>query len=504
MIITSLNFLLFLAVSVLVFYLLPRRARWFALLAYSILFFCLAGNPGYVLYLILGVLSAYLGTCLLAKKQSARPRTRRTILFFTILPIFALLFIFKYLNIFPLTLNLFSRFFGAGVEFGTFEVLAVLGISYYSLSLIGYILDVYWGAYAPEKNPLKVLLFACFYPTLISGPITRFPHMKKQLFSPHRLDYANIYMGFERILFGFMKKLVIADQLGPIVKAIFDAPQTFTGFYIVLGVVLYALQIYMDFSGCMDIVNGAALTYGIKLPENFASPFFSKNLSEFWRRWHITLGTWAKDYIMYPLLKSAPLQKISQKSRARFGKRLGKLLPTILTILILWLLIGLWHGASFQYIFAAGIIPWLYLTSSQLFERPLQSLTKKLKINTQCFSFRLFQSVRTFLLMCLLWFFVCIPELSVAPTAIKKLTVLGEPEFISQLPPISVIITILMLGVVFAVDFLKYRGVDVLAAFQRQNLLFRWICLLGLAAIIIIFGAYGPGYNATDFIYGGF
>lgn len=504
MTITSLYFLGFLCLTVLFYYLCPAKIRWVLLLIYSFAFFAFASNFALIIYVVVGVLAAYLGTRLLHKFSSAKPARRRVILALTILPIFGMLFVFKYINIFPLTFNFFSRLFGAGVGFDMFEVLSVLGISYYSLSLIGYILDVYWGAYPPVKNPLKVLLFACYYPTLISGPITRFPHMQKELFTPKKLDYNNVYMGFERILYGFMKKLVIADQLGPVVKMIFGSFHTFSGFYIVLGVILYAVQIYMDFSGCMDIVNGASLTYGIKLPENFNSPFFSKNLSEFWRRWHISLGNWAKDYIMYPLLKSAPLQKLGVGARARFGKRFGKMLPTIISILILWLLIGLWHGASFQYIFAAGIIPWFYLTSSQIFDRPLQALTKKLKVNTACFSFRLFQSVRTFLLMCLLWLFVCAPELSEVPVVLKSALSFGEPNIIGQLPHFSVIITMLMFGVVMAIDYLKYKGTDVLAAFQRQNLLFRWGCLLGLATVIIIFGAYGTGYNAADFIYGGF
>ena len=339
---------------------------------------------------------------------------------------------------------------------------------------------------------------------MISGPFVRYNYMEKELFEAKKFNWDNIFLGFYRIIYGLMKKLVIADQLGIFVNAVFDNYTTYTGFYIIIAVILYAIQIYADFSGCMDIVYGASKMYGIDLLENFDSPFFSKNLSEFWRRWHISLGTWAKDYIMYPLLKSDLFQKLGKKCKKDFGKKAGKLIPTVLAILILWLLIGLWHGTSFRYIFAAGILPWIYLTLGQIFEDSIKRLTKKLHIKTNCFSFRLFQSLRTFGLMCIVWLIACSPSLLGSLDVIKHIFVFFDTTIISELPQLPSKIILLCCILVLVVDYLNYKGINVFEKFKDQNIWFRWFILFALIIIILIFGAYGPGYDASEFIYGGF
>lgn len=498
--IVSFSFLFFLFISLIIYYIFPRKYRWIVLLISSILFFLISCDYKLIFYLLLGILITYIGARVISEKN-LNPKSKKIVLVLTLLCIISELFVLKYINIFPLGMNAIGKLFNINFTFGTINLLAPLGISYYTLSLISYVVDCYWGTCTAQKNFFKHATFACYYPTLISGPIVRYPEMKEELFNERKIEWSNIYKGFTRIIYGIMKKLVIADFLAKYVSLIFSNYQTYSGLYIILGLVCYAIQIYADFSGCMDIVIGASKMYGIKLPENFKSPFFSKSLSEFWRRWHITLGLWGKDYIMYPLLKSTFFQKLGKKTKKIFGKKLGKKIPTILSIFILWLLIGIWHGASFRYIFAAGILPWIYLTIGELFEFLPPKINQIFKIKTDCFSFKLFQSMRTILLMCFIWLFVCSPSLSSAPSVIKSILTPTNLYHIKNFPKFIAFYTIIP---VVVIEYLKYKDINVLDKFYEQNVLFKWIVLFMMIITILLFGCYGPGYDASSFIYGGF
>lgn len=501
--ITSFNFFVFLFLSLVVFYIFPKKYRWFALLGISIFFFVFSSSWKLLLYMIFGIVVSYLGSNIIEKKCKT-DKSKKIVLFLTLFLIVGELAILKYINIFPATINLFGSLFNLDIYFNTINLLAPLGISYYTLSLIGYVTDVYRTTSKAQTNILKHALFTCYYPLLISGPVVRYNYMQREFFEEKKLDFNNLFIGFTRLIYGLLKKLVIADQLSQVVNVIFSNYNYYTGWYLVVAVILYAIQIYADFSGCMDIVIGASKMYGVNLPENFNSPFFSKNLSEFWRRWHISLGTWGKDYIMYPLLKSNIFQKIGKKCKKLFGKKIGKLIPTIISILLLWLFIGLWHGASYKYIFAAGILPWIYLTVGQIVEKSIEKLTNKLHIKTDCFSFRLFQSLRTFFFMCVIWLFACSPSLRESIHIIKNIFVNASIVLRNELPVIPILPILFSVTIVFIVDYLNYKNIDVSLKFKEQNLIFKFIVLFAFIITILIYGAYGPGYNPTDFIYGGF
>ena len=500
--ITSLLFFIFLFVSVVMYYIFPKKYRWIVLLISSLFFFLQASSIYMLCYLLSGIIATYFGAIFINKTDNEK--NKKIILGITLLIIIGQLFVFKYLNIFPITANKFASLFNLNFTFGTLNLIAPLGISYYTLSLISYVVDVYRTVSLPQENFLKHSLFACYYPSMISGPIMRFEEMKKSLFEERKTDLNNIIQGFYRLVFGLLKKMVIADQLAIIVKFVFNGSASHTGLFIIIGLLAYAIQIYNDFSGCMDIVIGASKMYGVKMPENFDSPLLSRNLSEFWRRWHISLGTWAKDYIMYPLLMTKFFQNIGTKCKKKFGKKIGKQIPTFLAILILWLLIGLWHGTSYKYIFAAGILPWIYLTTSELCEVLLTKITTYLKIKTNTFSYRLFESFRTLALMCFLWLFVCVSSLSDSLSTLKSIFVFSDISFskIFNLVPSKAIIVALML--VFVVDYLNYKGINAFEKFEEQNIWFRYMVLLLIIAIILVYGAYGAEYNPADFIYGGF
>lgn len=501
--IVTFSFLFFLFFSVLTYYIFPKKIRWLVLLISSVYFFLCCSSVMLLYYLLFGVISSYIGTILIDRNKD-KIKNKKFIFILTIIAVIAPLFVFKYFDFIPHAINKFSELFNINLYFDKLNLIAPLGISYYTLSIIGYIVDVYWGTSLPQKNILKHALFSCYYPTLISGPIIRYSHMNEQFFETKKINWDDIYIGFYRIIYGFMKKLVLADALVEIVELIFSNYSTYSGIYILFGVVCYAIQIYLDFSGCMDIVIGASRMYGVVLPENFDSPFFSKNLSEFWRRWHITLGAWGKDYIMYPLLKSNLFQKLGTKSKKKFGKKVGKKIPTILAIFILWLLIGIWHGASFKYVFAAGILPWIYLTVGQIFESVPEKLNKVLHIDTTKFSFRLFQSVRTLLFMCLIWIIVNSVSFFKSFDVLKSLFVFADIEHFNNFPKFNQPVFTLMLLLVIIVEYLNYKKINVFEKFREQNIIFRWLILFSLIIIILLYGRYGPLYNAVDFIYGGF
>ena len=501
--ITTLKFFVFLVASVIVYYIFPKKNRWIVLLIASLIFFMSACSWQLLIVLLFGIVATYIGSRLIAENLKT-DKSKKIALFITLLCIVGQLVILKYINIIPTTLNGIASVFNVNFHFATFNLLAPLGISYYALSLIGYTLDVYRGTSEPQKNILKHTLFTCYYPVMISGPIVRYNEMKEELFTPKEYNFKNVLFGAERIVYGLLKKMVIADQLGIVVNAIFSQYNIYSGIYLVIGVIFYAIQIYTDFSGCMDIVIGASKMYGVTLPENFKSPFFSRNLSEFWRRWHITLGTWAKDYIMYPLLISKPFQNLAEKCKKKFGKKIGKKIPMIIAIFILWLIIGIWHGASYKYIFAAGILPWLYLTISQLCEPLFKKLKDILHINTERFSYRLFESIRTVALMCLIWLFVLAPNFWLGFSVVSNVFKISNFDLRLALPQIPYMIILIAGIIVFVVDYLQYKDKDVLELFNRQGIIFRYIVIFFMLYLILTYGVYGPGYNPAEFIYGGF
>ena len=207
---------------------------------------------------------------------------------------------------------------------------------------------------------------------------------------------------------------------------------------------------------------------------------------------------------MYPLLKSSTFQNLGKITKKKFGKKYGKMIPTVLSIFILWLIIGLWHGASFRYIFAAGILPWIYLTTGQFFGEYPKNLAKKLNIKTDCFSYRLFESFRTLAFMCFIWLFACSPSLLDSLDVIKSIFVLPTKGLSDILNLLPVNIILLTSALVIIVDYMNYKEINVYEWFKKQNLCFRWFILLLMIGLTLVYGVYGPGYNAADFIYGGF
>lgn len=507
--ITTLKFFIFLAASCAVYWMLPKKVRWPWLLVVSFVFIYESTGLASFPFLLVDVVAVYVGTMLMGRMSANRSRI---IIAVTVIAIIvAQLILLKYYNNMAVWIDkgLF-KFFGIHLAAWRNTWVAPIGLSYFSLSAIGYVLDVCWNTYKPERNPLKVTLLITWFPVLVSGPFVRFSEQKERLFGLKTFSYKHLKFGMERILWGLFKKMVIADRLAIFTSAVFADPTTYTGWYMVVTALLFALQIYCDFSGCMDIVLGASEMFQVTLPENFCRPFFSQNLSEFWRRWHITLGLWAKDYVMYPLLRTHFFAALGKRTKKLLGKKRGKVIPTYIGMFILWILIGIWHGGTLQYIVAAGIMPWSLIVGGQL----LQPIFSKLKsfVRSDCFSYRLFSSLRTLALMCCIWV-VAMAGISTTEgmKALIDMLDLTNPWVLVDgslltfgLDIYDFIIVFLGFLAVIVVSTLQEKGLKIREALAQQNLAFQWITLLVALEAVLIFGIYGPDYNVADFIYAGF
>lgn len=346
---------------------------------------------------------------------------------------------------------------------------------------------------------------------MTSGPISRFESVKEQLFAEHKFEYERIALGIQRMLWGVFKKLVISTRAAILVDAIYADPVTYTGLYVWVAAFLFILQLYTDFSGCMDIILGASECYGIRLPENFRSPFFSRNVQEFWQRWHITLGVWFKDYVLYPVLRTSASRNLTKWLKKHVGKKVSKQLPSYLGMLCVWILIGLWHGGAWKYILGEGMWFWLCIVLGQVFTPTFKKITAALQIDTECFSYRLFQSLRVFFFVAIGNMFFRLGGMSVAIAEIKSGFSKFNPWIFFDGSFVNMGLSyrdqnILVFGVflLFVVAILQERYGEAREWMKKQFLPFRWFVWIFLYLFVLINGAYGPGYSAAEFIYRGF
>lgn len=263
----------------------------------------------------------------------------------------------------------------------------------------GYLIDVYNGKCKPERNFFKFLLFVSFFPQLIQGPINKFEQLSPELYAPHSFDWEKTKKALFSILFGLMKKYTVANLLAGDVGKIFDVPKADTpGSVIVFGILLYSIQEYADFSGGIDILTGVGELFGIKMMQNFRQPYFAVSLSDFWRRWHISLGAWMRDYIFYPLALTKPMQSLGKNCGKKFGKHLGWSMPAGIANIVVFCVVGLWHGAELHFIMW-GLYNGIVIALSDILSPVFARISSVLKIHTESKFFYVFRIIRTFILV---------------------------------------------------------------------------------------------------------
>ena len=481
------SYFLFFPITVLGYWALPQKARNGWLLGCSWFFYLCAG-PRYFPLLIAVCAVSYVTALALEKRR------RKGLLAGALCLFVGLLFLFKYLNFGVDTLSRLLALAGLDWTPMVPKLLLPAGISFYLFTAMGYLMDVYRGKVPAEKNGLKCALFLSFFPSLLSGPIGRAERLLPQFSRLHKFNYVNLREGLFRFLWGAFKKLVLADRLAVVVDTVFAAPQNYGAIQVVIAACAFSVQIYCDFSAYSDMAVGSAKVMGFELMENFRTPYFSKSIAEFWRRWHISLSTWFRDYLYIPL----------------GGSRRGTVRKYV-NVLIVFAVSGLWHGAGWNFV-VWGALNGLYQAAGDLTLPVRTRLQQRLHIRTQCGSYRLLQGIITFGLVDFTWLFFRAESFT---TALRMLwhginniglfsffnpdTLLGIQTM--ALSEKNFFVMLLGLAVLLLVDYKKKQNVDFKGTLARQNIWFRWLVYYGLIFVVLIFGIYGPEYDASTFIY---
>lgn len=412
----------------------------------------------------------------------------------------------KYCNFFIQNINRIFAASGSGFHLNPQNLLIPIGISFYTLEAIGYMADVYWGRIKAEHNFGKVALFLGFFPQIMEGPISSWNDTADALWECRPVRSENLTKGIIRIAWGLFKKIVVADRLSVLVAAIYDDYTSYHGVMIVVVAIAYTLQLYMEFSGCMDIVIGSGNLFGVDLPENFRQPFFAGNASEFWRRWHITLGTWMKDYIFYPMSLSKKMNKFGKWGKKHFGNTFGRTLPICFANIVIFFIVGIWHGAAWKYI-AYGLYNGFIIAISNLLEPVYKKLLSKFHINATSRGWTLWQIIRTFILVNIGWYFDMADSVSQALCMIRwSIQGLSFSQLNSSLLDLGIeardyIIIIAGCIIVFIISVLKEKGIAIRESIAAKPLAVRWAAYYALIAVILIFGYIGA---TQGFIYANF
>lgn len=516
-------FIIYFGATYVLYTILPKKAKWCALLAGSLIFYFIAAG-GHIEFLLISAIIVWAVGMLIqkfndsfAKKKKLVPKEERKklknkyknykLLTLTagVLCNIAFLLVLKYANFFGSTIN---TLFSANIP--KLSIVQPLGLSFYTLQAISYITDVYRGRYKACKNPLKITLYLSFMLTIIEGPIARYDQLGTQLGEGKTFNFKDLVFGAQLVVWGLFKKVVIADRAAEFVNNVFDDVKFDNGVIVLAAILLYTLQLYCDFSGIMDVVMGLGEMMGIELPKNFSRPFFAKSINEFWQRWHITLGGWLRDYIFYPISLSKPFMKLTKNARKKFNPYYANLIPTAVALFFVWFANGMWHGAAWKY-----IVYGLYYYSLMmigLFAEPLSAkFCEKLKINRKGKVFALFQMIRTFVIVNFGMLIFRADSLKTVGAAI--IAIFTSPNFsalaIGSKNGLGLDIwdyAILVLGtiLIFAVSLAQEKGVRIRERISRLPFIVKFIIYMISIFIVIILGAYGENYGVADLLYANF
>ena len=413
---------------------------------------------------------------------------------------------FKYSNFFLENLNTVFH-----TDFPMLQILLPVGISFYTFQQLAYLIDRCRGD-APRDSFFDYLTFMVYFPQLLQGPILLRSEFMGQLKEPERRRFhaERFSEGIQFFVFGLAKKVLLADTLAKAVNYGYSNVSMLDSISALLLAVGYLTELYFDFSGYCDMAVGLGKMIGLEVAENFDAPFHSASVKEFWRRWHMTLGAWFRDYVFYPLSLSKFFSRLGKKCRGIFGNYIGKLIPVLIPQFIIFFLIGIWHGAEWKYI-AFGCYNGTLIVLGILFEQPLQKLVKRLAIRTDCISWRIFQVLRTLILVAIGKIITRAPGVSAAKYMITSMVKNWNTDVLLEGGLLTMGLDVKDLWVLFlsclvllSVSLMQESGIRVRETLAKQNLYFRWVIYLGALFSLILFGVYGLNYNAADFIYRGF
>jgi len=429
----SVQFIIFLGIMLLCYYTVLKEKQWVCLLIGSMVFYYYTGIENFAFILLTGF-STWYGAKRMAVlseemqllrsdkslekeekkiKKDLIAKKRRTIMWGVLLVNFGVLACLKYVE--PILE-------GMGVNNGNVDLGLVLplGISFYTFQSIGYLLDIYNEKYPSEKNFAKYMLFVSYFPQMIQGPINRYDAVATQFVGHHVWDDEKATKAVYRVFYGLLKKYAIANILAVAIANTFDSPaKDFSGAIVIFAILLYSAQQYADFSGGIDMVLGVSELFGIKMAENFKQPYFSTSLADFWRRWHISLGRWMRDYVFYPFALTKPMKNFGKWANKKLGKHLGRVLPAAIGNILVFFTVGIWHGAEWHYVIW-GLYNGIVIAMSDILAPYYDKLAAFLHIDKKAKWYHVFQIVRTFIVVNIGWYFDRITNVITALYSMKK------------------------------------------------------------------------------------
>ena len=500
MLFNSLSYLIFFPLVALVYYILPwQKVRNLFLLAASYYFY-MCWDPRFILLMLGCTVITYLDGIFIdiAKREAEANvdkkdrRTGKATLYITVTLVFVLAVLawFKYANFLTESLVSLAQTFGIQIQIPKLNVTLPVGISFFTFQSLSYDIDVYRGKTKVEKNFFRYALFVSFFPQLVAGPIERSSHLLKQFEEKHRFDTDRILKGLMMMLWGFFMKIVIADRVAIIVDQVYNYHTYYQGGVTIFATILFAVQIYCDFNGYTTIAIGSAQVMGFDLMENFKQPYLAVSVADFWRRWHISLTSWFRDYIYFPLGGS----RCSRLKRYR-------------NIMIVFLISGLWHGAAWTYVIWGGLNG-LMQVIGDILKPTREKILGKLRINTASFGQKLVRILLTFVLVDIAWVFFRATDLSSALDILKSSFTVWNPWVLFDgtlytlgLERIDFWVMILSILLLLGVDIIHANGIRIRDRILQQPLPVRWAVYYIAIFSILLFGIYGPGYDAASFIY---
>ena len=532
MLFTSYGFIAFIAAVILLYYIVPKKTQWMLLLAASYFFYAFSGLKNFAFIVSVTVSCYVIARILEGMKRrediaveknrdiwtkderklfrAKKKKGRLSVLVLGVVINIGILAVIKYRAFAIRNVNSILSLFD--VENLTVPTLVLpMGISFFVFQSVAYIIDVYRGKTFAEKNIARFALFVSFFPQLVQGPISRHSDLASQLYEPHKFDSIKLKFGLQRILWGFFKKLVIADRIMVAIKPLASSDNSYDGAYVFLLIIFYSIRIYADFTGGIDITIGIAEALGMKLAENFNRPFSSRTTKEYWNRWHMTMGSWFNDYIFLPLSVTKPLLKLSKSARSknnRFMKGLGKRIPVYTATTVTWLATGIWHGAAWNFV-VWGLLNCLVILVSQELEPLYRRFRSKFPKLVASYPYHCFEATRTFLLMGLIRSLDCYCNVGVTFsrwgsmfTKFNWNEVFGGGIQELGLKAVDYVIIAVAVVIIFAVSKLSEKR-DLRQALVDKTAL-SWTLAGAMLIAVLLFGAYGMGYDASQFIYNQF
>ncbi len=495
MLFNSIDFLIFFPIVVLIYFIIPDKIKhpWLLLASY---YFYMCWNAKYALLILFSTIVTYISGLLIEKvkhleiDETKKTKYKKWIVAFSFIINLSILFYFKYINF---TLSIIEKAFACihiQINAPVFDVILPVGISFYTFQALSYTMDVYRNEISAEKNFFRYALFVSFFPQLVAGPIERSKNLLKQFAAPAKVKFENLREGILLMLWGFFLKIILADRIAVFVDTVYGDYVTYPGYYLILATVLFAFQIYCDFAGYSTIAVGAAQILGITLMENFDAPYLSVSVADFWRKWHISLTSWFKDYLYIPL----------------GGSRKGKLRKYI-NKMIVFLVSGLWHGARISFIVWGGING-LYQVIGEILLPLRDNLVKLLHLHRESFGHKLGHVVGTFILVDFSWIFFRANGFKEALEIIKSMLFVKNPwvlfdESIYEcgLDRKNFWLMIASIGILLFSDFCKSKNIKIREKIIRQDYWFRWLFIAAAVTALLTFGIWGPNYNEANFIY---